>query len=264
MSLTPKISGQVPLYFLVYSFVSGIILLFCSPLRFHLPPLFFISAVSPSEIWATFTSIILAALFLGTLIYLVRSIIVGNEGLNEKVGRAIRGRAPDIGMLKTLNRFRRTHQSAREDLSKYFTREHEMDFWKWVSELSFDPYLRFSTVLKGIVDSSLIGCEVVIIFFNWEYTIFVLFSNPTILIEVRDWLIIIPVVGFFLSYAYSKGYHNDSHRSIWNEMRCNFIGHKLKQGGQFYKQEGKQCFIIVRNGSCPIDKWFCERNELSY
>lgn len=242
MSLAPRVIEKIPFSFLVYSFVSGMILLFFSPLRFLVPAwlVFFFSAGSPSDIWAIFISIILCALFLGVPIFLLHPLIAGDRGFNHRL----------------MTRINETHPREEVSLASYFAPAKDVEFWKWIQRHPFTHYLIFSTILQSIVDSSLIGCEVTFIFFNWlGIILFILKRAP--FIDVVVYLGVFPIFIGLCSYIYQKKYFKNWFRELWNRMRCTFIGH-------FLKQRRESCFIVmVNNKRCPIDPpyKYCKREK---
>lgn len=118
--LTKEALDRVPFPFLVYSLISGLVLMYLSPLRIFLPPqIQHPFSVDSPEILGVFLVVAICSISLGTPMYLFLPLIIGNGGLNEWL----------TSVFKQERRQPRAHQ---QNSSYELRREETTEFVKWL------------------------------------------------------------------------------------------------------------------------------------
>jgi hypothetical protein len=160
------ITGKVPLHFVIQSFVSGLIVLFFSPMRYFLVHasaswlIYPFSLTSPTDVLQSFLVILFLSLCLGVPISLASPIMSKDKGVNGKIMNLARALTDQIGK-KEVEEADRTKE--KDDKKAYTAALKDAGFHRWLKETGFVSYLELDYAKEAIVAGLLISSELVII-----------------------------------------------------------------------------------------------------
>lgn len=232
LEVASSITEKIPLNFIVFSFVSGFILLFFSPIRyiFSLPSWLIdpFSMKFASDVLGSFLAIFICSLCLGAFMSLFRPFILIR--LNGWLGQGLR-----------LSR-----QSEEKDLVGYFG-SRQFEFWKWVKENYVTSSCEPLMVQEALVTSLIMASEILILPNILLFILLIVIS-----FSIGVWLIP-PWIIFPIFLVYYRYYFRNRNTREWNGIRCGFIAYLNREKGEegcFVKKAEKQCPIVDRN--CPL------------
>ncbi len=213
--LTTQMLERIPLNFITFCLVSGMMILFFTPFRF-LAPVWLINPFVglPTDALASSTLIILVSFFFGVLVYLVRGLIMGNNGLNW----CVRDHSCFRHNQKTQERKGKTERKLTEK------QKNEPQFVKWITDFKMNSYTELLMIQEAVADGLLCGSEVVLIL-NCISGLFLVILQPALWIEVALWLFVLPLsiglAAYLFSNYYLRPYLEESWNRLWNQWEQN-------------------------------------------
>lgn len=211
-----KMLETFPFSFLAYSFVSGLLLLFLSPLRYIFPswvvdPF----SLEPYEIFGSFLTIIVYSLCLGVLMYFAFPLLAGNTGLNQWISRQVR------------TRFRICEKkSIVQEKPIPLGGIHSIEFLKWLRENEFTFYSDFLLTQHMLIGGLICGSEAAF-FINFFVGICICSFERVHPFHVSCVDLVslsaVSFVVFVLSVAYNRKVFRDHFTNTWNTLKAEFL-----------------------------------------
>lgn len=212
-AVASKAIERLPLSLFVFPIVSGLFLLFLSPIRFLLPSWI----VEPftlklTDILGSFLIIFICSFGLGVLAYLVRPLLMGDGGLNDWIGTKLDWK-----------------RSSKESIK--FSPTENVSFGKWVRENQLTTAFNLFSFQFDIVSGVLCGCEIAFLLYLpvgigavvgallFPYIRTWLSSNLYLIVC----LLVVLLIAVILSWAYDRFYFRDYITTKRNEIYQIFI-----------------------------------------
>jgi hypothetical protein len=203
-----KAIERLPLSLFVFPIVSGLFLLFLSPIRFLLPSWI----VEPfnlklTDILGSFLIIFICSFGLGVLAYIVSPLLMGDGGLNDRIGTKLDWKRSSIESIK-------------------FSPTENVSFGKWVRKNQLTTIFNLFSFQFDIVSGVLCGCEIALLLYLFgSVTLFfpstwTWLSSNLYLIVV---LLVVLLIAAILSWAYDRFYFRDYITTKRNEIYQIFI-----------------------------------------
>lgn len=282
MSLELKglLVGKVPLAFVIGSFICGLIVLNCTPLRFINSQLvipYFLNSTDAAQISVNLLRVFLVYTGLGALFHFATPLFSSDSGLNKKV----KERMSEMFGERRPDNTQKT--SPAPDLGKYFTPALEVSFTSWLRKHKYLDLLGFLGIESDIIGSVIVASELSI-FFSLTYfaitgllpilyliTAFsILFPYAFLFLMQRAsldllasfltimpppesfvWFVIIPLVLFFSLWAFNRYYFRTSLNDTINTLRCSFINY-LNENLPTTKNVDKLKCLAVQGDKCVV------------
>jgi hypothetical protein len=194
-----KAIEKLPLSFLVFSILSGLILLFLSPVRYFLP-LWVVDPFSlenPLNVMWSFLVILVVSFCMGIIPYLIQAMFLGERGLNHRI-------AVGLGYRTRANESEQTRVLAQAETIRLFD---------WLRKHKLRSYGEILIVKSTFISALFTGSEVAIVL---DLIILPFLFLERIIMLYGILLLTCPVVIFFLTLVFNSWYFRDDYRAEWN------------------------------------------------
>ncbi len=228
-----------PLRLLIVSFISGLFLIFLTPLNLFLPPYIrspFLNT-SPTDTISSIIIIVVFSFFIGTPFYFLRDLIITNGGMNERLSAPFRALKTEI--LGSGIAEREVNTNEKESIND----EELPHFSRWLQREDNLPYLNFLNSLNAeasIINGLLLASELTILFslFFILSSKIIVMAFPIILAKIiANFTLVIINIGlnvfiFVLIWAYNKFYWNNHMTKLTKCISKEFLAFEKTQPKQ--------------------------------
>lgn len=237
---------RIRLDFLAMSLISGLIIMFCSPLRLFIPTWmkFPFSVDSTPEVLYRFLAILVSSICLGIPVWFIAPLITSDIGLNHWLSSFLPEKCQEKKDKLKKNQSDKENSIQLEELKEY----EYADFTEWTIKKGVRSYVDFLVLDNAIFTGFLCTSEMV--FFSNLLVVLVgvksglLPLSSSFCTGIMVWLVLIPCFIFFGSLVYNIEYYKDWILERWEN---------LVRGFKEYQKEihGKEGNVMSEAKKCP-------------
>jgi len=237
-----RVIEEFPFTFIIQSFVSGLMVLFFTPLRIVFPSWIVnpFSVEIVTDFLVSIVSIAICSFCLGVPLYFLSVFMTRKSGLNEKTARfllcvrALLMAKIDITQ-DTPQEDKSEHKLDEEKKLDKFNKEPiHIEFPKWIEKNALSGFMKHLNNQHSLLVGLIVGSEVSLVLsvslFWWFISLLERFCYPVPSpIEILVWFFFFPTLILAFSWFCDKYYFREQYNSVWNNVKTKFIEHIEKK-----------------------------------